>query len=73
MIDRVYDEEMKQVVYRIEKKDFMFGLKQQGLAEKTWNNVAGEATISCDFDTYVNAMEFVKKLARHYTILIKNS
>lgn len=72
MIDRVYDEEMKQVVYRVEKEDFMFGLKQD-LAEKTWNNVAGKATISCDFDTYENAVRFVKKLSEHYTILYKNS
>lgn len=68
MIDRVYNEEIKQVVYRVEKKDFMFGLKQD-LAEKTWNNVAGESTISCDFDTYENAMKFVKKLANHYSAL----
>ena len=46
----------------------MFDLKQD-IAEKAWNNVAGEATISCDFDIYENAMKFAKKLANHYSAL----
>ena len=68
MIERVFNDELKQFVYQIKKSDFMFGLKKD-IAERAWNEVADKDFVSLDFDYYQNASEFAKRLAKRYSIL----
>ena len=69
MIERVFNEDLKQFVYQIKKSDFMRGLKKQ-VAEDAWNSVADKDFVAVDFDKYENASQFAKMLVNRYSVIL---
>lgn len=69
MIERVLNEELKQFVYRIEKKSFGIGLKKE-IVEMCWKELCGEMVSSVDFKDYRSARDFAGKLTNKYSLYV---